>query len=156
VIKIGPILENSPFCYLSKTPLVLCEGDKTEFSTDAVLDGIIILGATDILCGYPFGTRGELSATLIVKLATWEERIYPLRNGIEITTAFATYRSSRIDPRAEDATRFMEFSYDKSFECYVMNKITLSLGKTERVISAELIGEGGHIILTYALLGYKN
>jgi hypothetical protein len=119
-------------------------------------DGVILLGGTDIVSGYPLsGAYGEKVAELKVKFASGKESCYPLRNGIEITTAFATYRSSRIDPRASGAERFMEFSYNGSFERYVMNKTVFEFDTAEKVESAELIGTDGHIVLTYALLGFK-
>lgn len=154
-IKVGPVCETVPNEAIRKTPLALYPNDLIEFSCGFDCDGIIILGGTDVLAGYPLGEYGDTVAMLTVVFASGEKREYKLRGGIEITTSFATYRSSRIDPVADKAPRFMEFSYDGSFERYVMNKITLPFEKRERVISVGIAGEAGHITLTYALFGYE-
>jgi hypothetical protein len=76
---------------------------------------------------------------------------------MELTSVYSTYRSSRIDPIASRAPRYMELSYDGSYERYVINKIDIKLDKTARVTSASLRSEAsGYATLTYAVLGYKN
>ncbi|MBQ8893747.1 MAG: hypothetical protein IJ043_04985 [Clostridia bacterium] len=54
---------------------------------------------------------------------------YPLRNGMEVTTVFTLHGSSRIVPIAENAQKIANFSYDKNFEQYILNKIQLSVDK---------------------------
>ena len=75
---------------------------------------------------------------------------------MEVTTVYSTYRSSRIDPRASRAPLFMEFSYDGSFERFVMNKIDIAFDSPKEIVSVSLASaDAGYALLTYAALGYS-
>ena len=157
-IKHGPVCEAVPYDAMSKVPYVLCDGDVISYKLDSVCDGVIILGGVSAERGYPIsGVYGEVCATLTLSLESGEKLCYPIRNGMELSTVYSTYRSSRIDPIASRAPRYMELSYDGSYERYVINKIDIKLDKTARVTSASLRSEAsGYATLTYAVLGYKN
>ena len=156
-ISVGPVCEAAPYPYIESIPRVLCDGECAEYSCGEVLDGIVILGGVSATRGYPLsGSYGETCATLTLGLDSGECLTYPLRNGMEVTTVYATYRSSRIDPRASRAPRFMELSYDGSFERYVMNKIDIAFDSPQRIVSASLSSaDAGYALLTYAVLGYR-
>jgi hypothetical protein len=75
-----------------------------------------------------------------------------LRNGIEITTPFTTYSSSKINPIAEKTERFAEFSYDKNFENYLINRLDLSLGQKRRIVKITVSScNNGYMLLTYGI-----
>ena len=156
-ISVGPVCEEVPYDFIDRVPRVLCDGEKISYTLGEACDGVIILGGVSATVGYPLaGDYGERCATLTLTLEAGERLVYPIRNGMELTTVYSTYRSSRINPIASAADRFMEFSYDGSFERYVMNRIEIKFRKTEKVLSAELISESrGYALLTYAVLGYK-
>lgn len=156
MIKVGPVCENPPYPYIRKKPYVL--SGTIEFSYSGDCGGVIVLGGTDITAGYPIcGKIGETVANLVVTTESGEELVYPLRRGIELTSAFATYKSSRINPIASEAPRFMEFSYNGSYERYVMNKIQIKFDKCERVKTCRLISlDDKSLILVYAVLAIKN
>ena len=65
---------------------------------------------------------------------------FPLRNGMEFTTAYTTSASSRIDPHGENVTPFAYYSYDKNHENYILNRLTLPLsgGRVVRVEITEV------------------
>ena len=156
VIKVGPVCEKPPIDGMYCEPLVLTGADKISFSADEKFDGITIIGGVSATVGYPLsGERGECAATLRLNFEGGDSIDLSLRNGIEVTSVYTTYRSSRINPVAERAERFAEFSYDKSFECYVINKIVIPFNERKRVASAELLGaDNGYALLTYGIFGY--
>ena len=157
IIEHGPVCETVPTELMEGTPRVLSDNGSLLYVGNGECDGLVILGGTGAASGYPLGGKyGEAVASVKVSLASGDEKIFPLRNGIEITTVYSTSRSSRINPVASRARRFMEFSYDESFECYVMNKIELSFGKAQSVTGVEIISElPGYELLFYAVLGYS-
>lgn len=156
-IKVGPVCKNADFPYIERVPRVLCDAGYIEYRGGGVFDGVVILGGVSATLGYPIsGSFGEVCAALTVRLASGERLEYPLRNGIEVTTVYSTYRSSRIDPIASRAPRFMEFSYDGSFERFVMNKIDIAFDSPKEIVSVSLASaDAGYALLTYAALGYR-
>lgn len=157
-ISVGPVCEKAPIPAMEGEPRVLADGEQIFYTFDGECDGVIILGGVSAERGYPIsGVYGEVCATLTLSLESGEKLCYPIRNGMELTSVYSTYRSSRIDPIASRAPRYMELSYDGSYERYVINKIDIKLDKTVRVTSASLRSEAsGYATLTYAVLGYKN
>ena len=158
VIKHGPVCENTPTSAMDGEPKVIKYGDSALYSASIECDGIILLGGTDAVIGYPlFAEYGDSLATVSVEFDGGEKSEFTLRNGMEITTVYSTYRSSRIDPIASEAERFMEFSYDGSFERYVMNKRVIPFSERRGLKSVTL--KGIHqkcALLNYAVLGYQN
>ena len=138
IIKVGPVCENLGKIPVFSEPLALGE-DKISFG-GAHLSKLIILGCVSASEGYPIsGEYGERAADIKIKFRDGRCAEYPIRNGVELTTVYTTHRSSRIDPVAERAERFAEFSYDKSFEAYVINRLDIDLGAKEDVESVELV-----------------
>ena len=46
---------------------------------------------------------------------------YTAKNGVDVTLAYTSVGSSRINPVAEKSSRILSFSYDKNFEEYIIN-----------------------------------
>ena len=157
IIKYGPVCETIPTVLMEGTPRVLSGDGALLYGGGGECDGLVILGGTGAASGYPLGGKyGEVVANVKVSFSSGEQEIFPLRNGLEITTVYSTSRSSRINPVASRAKRFMEFSYDESFESYVMNKIELSFSKTQNVAGVEIVSEiAGYELLFYAVFGYS-
>ena len=153
-IKVGPRLERSEIAGLSATPAVMGEGSKLVYDCGRAIGRLTLVGLTSPLKGYPIGGElGQEVATVRIFTADGiRERI--LRNGREITTAYATLASSRIDPVADLAPRYAEFSYDQNFEKYVINRLDIDLGAPVRVERVEIESrENGYQLLMYGLFG---
>lgn len=154
-IVVGPILPDTAPDALARTPWVLTDGGKLAFTGDSEANAIILIGATSLLSGYPIaGGYGELAATVTVVADTGARAEFPLRNGIELTTAFTTLSSSRINPRAEAASRFALFGYDRNYENYLLNRLTLPLPHPMRVKEIRVESQcSGYMILVYGVFG---
>ena len=99
-------------------------------------DEICVVGLTSPINGYPLGGKyGEDVCEMTIVYKNGHKQSITLKNGIHITTAFALNGSSRIDPVAEKAKRFIKFGYDKNYEVYVMNRLRIKTesGEIERV-----------------------
>jgi hypothetical protein len=153
VIKVGPVFESTKDFDIFSEPLVLSDGEKIKFGGKADVNSVYVLGSVSLSLGYPLsGEYGEMAATVRVTFDDGTVEDYPIRNAIELTTVFKTYRSSRIDPIAERAERFLEFSYDKSFEMYVMNKLEIKFNERKNIRALEIISENnGYAVLTYGV-----
>ena len=151
IIKVGPVCENLGKIPVFSEPLALGE-DKISFG-GAHLSKLIILGCVSASEGYPLSREyGECAALVKINFRDGRCAEHPIRNGVELTTVYTTHRSSRIDPVAERAERFAEFSYDKSFEAYVINRLDIDLGAEEDVESVELVrANEKYDILTYGI-----
>jgi hypothetical protein len=151
IIKVGPVCENLGKIPVFSEPLALGE-DKISFG-GARLSKLIILGCVSASEGYPLSREyGECAALVKINFCDGRCAEHPIRNGVELTTVYTTHRSSRIDPVAERAERFAEFSYDKSFEAYVINRLDIDLGAEEDVESVELVrANEKYDILTYGI-----
>lgn len=152
-LKIGPILQKEEIPGISKIPLLLSDGDTLTYSYQGIIKGLTLLGATSLIKGYPIsGEYGELAAELTLILSNGTVRRIPLRNGMEITTATTTLGSSRIRPIAQNATPFAEFSYDKNFENYLINRFDIELEEGLEVESVSLQSANhGYDLLIYGL-----
>ena len=153
-IKVGPRLERPEIVGMSATPAVLSDGGKLVYDCGRVLGRLTFLGLTSPRRGYPIGgTLGEeVAAVRIYTENGVQERT--LRNGREVTTAYATIASSRIDPVADLAPRFAEFSYDQNFEKYVINRLDIQTDAPVRVDRVEIESRaGGYQLLLYGVFG---
>lgn len=114
---------------------------------------LTILGLTCLSKGFPLhGTFEEAAAEVVLVCTDGEEITYELRNGRELTSAFTTIGSSRINPVADKASRFAEFSYRKDFEQYIMNRLDLSIpaGKIVKEVQIRSLNKG-YLVLFYGL-----
>ena len=153
-LKIGPKLEREELAGISTVPAVLNDGGKLVYSCQRTIEKITLIGLTGFNRGYPIG--GNLGEEVAVVQIYTEGGVieYVLRNGREVTTAFATIASSRIDPRADRAPRMAEFSYDQNFEKYVINAMEIELEHAARVERVEIESLGnGYQLLMYGILG---
>ena len=154
VIRVGPVLKEKGTLPIETTPRLILGEDKLVYTGDALCERVHLIGAVSASIGYPISREyGELAATVRVIFEEGDALVYQMKNGIGITTVYATLRSSRIDPRGDDLSRFMEFSYDKSYEQYIINALTLELGGARRVRRVEIEGSGnGYAILNYGVI----
>ena len=151
-LKIPPILRREEIAGISLTPAILGNGGCFAYEGAVETDAITLIGATSFNRGYPIsGALGEVAAELVVYCEDGEQR-FPIRNGRELTTVFSSAGSSRIDPRADRAPRIAELSYDRNFEQYVINRLTLPLGGVKHVQRVELISaDRGYQVLVYGV-----
>ena len=152
-ITAGPVLQRCEFEGVSLTPSIIGDKDRLVIK-GAQADSITLLGMTSLPKGYPIGgDYGEEAFELEVKAKDGKIKRYELRNGIDFTFAATTLSSSRINPVAEKAERFAEFSYEKNFEQYIINRLDIDLGE---MIDIEQItissSDKGYKLLIYAIL----
>ena len=154
VIRVGPVCENLGKIPVLSPPAVLSSGEIC--FGGATASRLVLLGGVSATEGYPLsGEYGEECCEMSIELKNGEMISLPIRNGIELTTVFATYRSSRIDPRAQRAPRFAEFSYDKSYERYVINRLDIDLGGTAEIAAVTLRSKNDrYTILTYGIYAF--
>lgn len=151
-LTIGPVLKEVPF--LSKVPTLIDDKDSVTFEGSAKTNKLSVFGLTSIKKGYPLkGEYGEDVADLIITFDDGTEKIHTLKNGVDVTTAFALRSSSRIDPRCENAPRIARFGYDKNFEDYVLNKLDINLDKTSEIKNITVKSKNnGYALLIYGIL----
>ena len=124
-IEKAPVLPSKPtYLLTSDTPLIFkgCES----------ATALSILGLTALVGGYPFGGGyGDVLATMQIRYKSGKTQVLELKNGVHITTVYATSGSSRINPIAEEAKRFALFGYDKNFEYYLINRLDVKVDGEE-------------------------
>lgn len=129
----GPVLENEEFCGISKIPYLISDAPlifEGGFSTDK----LSFLGMTSLNYGYPIlGDYGQDVLEISIQYEDGEYQNYIAKNGIDITIAYTSVGSSRINPISENAKRILSFSYDKNFEEYIIN--LLEIRTEEKTIS---------------------
>ena len=153
-IKIGPCLAYAPITGMSAIPAVLGDGGRLTYACGRALKKLTLVGLTSPRKGYPIGGElGERVATVRIHTPHGVQELL-LRNGREVTTAYATLASSRIDPVADLAPRCAEFSYDQNFEKYVINRLNIILEQSTQIEQVEIVSEGnGYQLLMYGVFG---
>ena len=74
--------------------------------------------------------------------------MFDLRNGIELTTVFTTLGSSRIQPVGEKTVPFAYFGYEKNFENYIINTLSLPIkDKVVKTVTLSSLDKGYDIII---------
>ena len=125
-ITLGPVLQNEEVNGVSKIPYMLSDGTELVFDGKGSATSITLLGAVSMSKGYPIsGEYGEAVAKVVLKYSDGKEKEIMLCNGVEITTVYTTLGSSCIDPIGEKAVPFARFGYEKTFENYIINTITM-------------------------------
>lgn len=152
-VTVGPVLQREEVKGLLTTPAVVSDGQSLLFEGSGVADEVTLLGLTSLPKGYPITSDyGEDAAEVVVELASGESERFVLKNGVDITTAFTTLASSRIEPYAEKATRFARFSYEKNHENYIINRLDLKLSRKAEVKAVRVNSLGnGYNILFYGV-----
>ena len=140
----GPMLEEEP--------AVLSDGGELVFEGEVASDCVTLIGCVSAPKGYPIaGEYGEAAAEVVVEYEDGEQTV-PLRNGLEFTTVFTTLSSSRINPKAENATPYAEFHYDKNFENYLINRLDIPLAQTQTVKRVRIRSKNaGYDLLFYGV-----
>ncbi|MBQ2614195.1 MAG: hypothetical protein IJB80_02555 [Clostridia bacterium] len=146
----GPVLDIDGF---NEIPAILCDGDSFTISCDWKTDTLKLYGMVSLTKGYPLkGEYGEEVATLIVDFQDGSNQKLVLKNGVDITTVFGLYASSRINPIAENSKRIATFGYDKNFESYILNESVLRFDKIKQMKSISLISKNnGYALLLYGI-----
>jgi hypothetical protein len=130
----GPILDG--LFPLSSVPYVAEPNGSVAFTGGGAASRLTLIGLTALCGGYPLGgAYGIKMGEVTIVYESGETQTVSLRNGIHVTTVFGLHASSRIDPIAKDAPRFLIFGYDKNFEIYVANRLDIPLDATRRVQS---------------------
>lgn len=138
-MKVGPIFKEAKQASLTKQPFTLFDGGILIYEGEGENDTVTLIGAVSAVKGYPIsGEYGEAAAAVKIICEDGSEEEFILRNGMDFTTIFTALASSRIDPRAENASRFALFDYDKNFENYVINRLDLKLSGKKRVTKVEI------------------
>ncbi|MBO5286103.1 MAG: hypothetical protein J6B16_04315 [Clostridia bacterium] len=148
----GPVLR-TPLTGLSSVPYALYDGDELLFNGGFTTDKLTLIGATSILKGYPYlGALGEVGANINVYYKDGDVFNYPLKNGEDFTSAFTHIASSRVNPVAKNATKFLEFSYDKNFENYLINRLVVKLPYKKEVSKITITSQkNGYVLLFYGI-----
>lgn len=149
-VDVGPILMREEVKGIAKIPYLISDGNTVEFECGEECRYITLLGAVSLPKGYPIASEyGELAAEITVEYSDGEEKVFPMRNGIEFTAAISSIGSSRINPVGERVTRFASFGYDKNFENYIINRLELDLGESKQVrkISLSSLDKGYNILI---------
>ena len=129
---VGPVLQKEEICGISRVPYVITNEKEIEFIGGITTDCLSILGACALNYGYPIlGKYGEGVIELTVEYNGGEKEKHILKNGEDITVAYTSVGSSRINPQAKNATRIAELSYDKNFEEYIINRLDILVQKKE-------------------------
>jgi hypothetical protein len=154
IIKNGPVLMGDIMHGLQHTPALAGDGADCCYTGSGYSDCITLVGAVSLGKGYPIsGEYGEEGFEIIVEGRDGYEQRFVLRNGVDFTTVFALLGSSRINPQAKNVSRFANFSYDKDFESYVINRLDLKLNKEIEIKNVRVVSlNKGYQLLTYGVL----
>lgn len=147
---IGPKLQREEVKGIAITPFVLSKNYPIEFDGGCKTDCISIIGAVSVAYGYPLaGEYGEAVAEVEISYENGEKQIITLKNGVDITTALTTLGSSRINPIAENAEGFANFSYEKNRENYRINILKLKTENKETIekISFKCVSDDYDILI---------
>ena len=137
---------------IDDVPSVVFDGVSAVYEGENITDKITLIGATGLNKGYPLsGGFGEVAATVTVYFEGGMQT-FDIRNGREMTAAYASLGSSRINPVADGVSRFAEFSYDKNLEQYIINRLELKLDGEKKVKRVEITAsESGYMVLVYGV-----
>ena len=151
ILKTGPVLEDAG--NLLKIPLVIDDGDSVELSCNATSEKITVTGMVSLTKGYPLsGKYGEEVAGITLCFKDGSEQKVILGNGTDITTVFELYRSSKINPVAENSRKVATFGYDKNFERYVLNSFDIVTDKNVPVEKVLIESKNnGYALLIYGV-----
>jgi hypothetical protein len=150
--KIGPKLEREEVKGIALSPKMLCDGETLVYAGGEDVSKITLLGLTCLNKAYPIGGSFEEEVATVTVVTETGEQTHVLRNGREVTTAFATLGSSRIDPVADKAPRFASFSYDRNYEIYVINRLDLPMSAPAKVKEIRITSNNnGYNLLLYGV-----
>lgn len=152
-LKNPPVIEGPEISGISPIPAVLGDSQTLIYEGECKTDAITLIGAVSVNKGYPISGELDEEAARITVVFEDVEQSFPVRNGRELSTVFSTIGSSRIDPRASNAPRFAEISYDLNFEQYVINRLTIQLDSMKTIKRVEISSlDNGYQMLIYGIL----
>lgn len=147
----GPVLKE--VLSLNDIPVMICDGDELQIEYNRFTENVTIVGLVSMSKGYPLsGEYGEDVFTLEISYDSGETEKHAFKNGVDVTTAFTVHKSSRINPVAESAKRTLTFGYDKNFECYVINSVTLKTENRSKIKQLSFhSSDNGYDLLLYGV-----
>ena len=152
-MSVGFALQKAEEVGMAEKPFTVSDGDTITFGKGKNGGTVTLLGAVSSVKGYPIsGEYGEEAATLTVSFSDGNQESFSLRNGIGITTVYTTFGSSRIEPVGEKTVPFARFGYDKNFENYIINTLTLELTDKTDIENVTVVSSGnGYDLLIYGI-----
>ena len=147
-ITVGPILQKEEIKGISKIPYIV-DNVPLIFKGNGQKDSISILGMTSLSYGYPIlGNYGDDIIEITIRYEDGEEQKYTAKNGIDITSAYTSLGSSRINPVAQNSNRILSFSYDKNFEEYIVNHLEIKTnGKTVLKVEIKSLNKSYDVLI---------
>ena len=147
----GPVLKE--VLSLNDIPVMICDGDELQIEYNRFTENVTIVGLVSMSKGYPLsGEYGEDVFTLEISYDSGETEKHAFKNGVDVTTAFTVHKSSRINPVAESAKRTLTFGYDKNFEGYVINSVTLKTENRSKIKQLSFhSSDNGYDLLLYGV-----
>ena len=119
-------------------------------SCDLDVSALYFIGNCTLSKGYPIDyAYGEELAEYILEFADGSQKIIPLRNGMELTTAWGLYGSSPIDPRGCNISRAFSVSHDLNWEVYHVNIYRVKLDQKShlRSITCRMFKQDSSLLL---------
>lgn len=147
-ITVGPILQKEEIKGISKIPYIV-DDVPLIFKGNGQKDSISILGMTSLSYGYPIlGNYGDDIIEITIRYEDGEEQKYTAKNGIDITSAYTSLGSSRINPVAQNSNMILSFSYDKNFEEYIVNHLEIKTnGKTVLQVEIKSLNKSYDVLI---------
>ncbi|MDP4133686.1 MAG: hypothetical protein Q8882_06710, partial [Bacillota bacterium] len=137
---------------LAKVPMVSSREDNVVIPINADALSIYIIGNVGMPKGFPIGGEyGEDAAKYIVEFEGGNKEEFILKNGYDITTAYAVYGPSRINPVAANSKRVIKYCNDIEFEEYVINLHEIKFEAHRKIEKLTVEAIGGYDILTYGV-----
>lgn len=147
----GPKLLSEEAQGIMQIPVMIKDNDSAVFGGGQGKT-LFVIGCGSITKGYPLsGVYGEDALFVEIAYADGEKQTLALRNGKEITTAFGSFGPSRINPVAENTTRFANFTHDKDHENYIINRFDLTLQDKPFTSVTLRSANNGYGVLIYGL-----
>lgn len=113
---------------------------------------LYLIGSVSMPKGFPIeGAFGEEAGQCAVCYADGGRKVFPLRNGHEITTAAGWFGPSRIRPVASNAPCVLRFINDPDRERYVAHLLRLPLETGRELCGLEIRAGDGYALLYYGV-----
>ena len=152
-IEYGAVLQKEEIKGISPVPFVTSDVPIV-FDGISGCNSISILGLTAINYGYPIlGAYGEDALEIDITCLDGSVESYIAKNGVDVSIAYTSLGSSRINPVCERAVPYARFSYDKNFEEYIINKLEIETqGKDIASVSVKSLNPN-YKVLIYGIYG---
>lgn len=95
-----------------------------------------IIGNVTLSKGYPTdGSMGDIWGEYLLEYTDGSKTCVPLRNGMELTTAWGSFASSPICPLGAKVTRAFTLMHDQNWEVYHANLMRLPIDRSKTLCS---------------------